>query len=80
MQHTLLNRPGFNELRKIMWVDERETDLIKLLGTFALVVRIFKFFLAIDELYQFRYLNEVEAIDEGDADIIHEGAEAEDGW
>lgn len=42
-----------------MWKeDRRETDLIRLLGTFALAAKVSKFLLAIDELMQFRHFNE----------------------
>jgi hypothetical protein len=46
--------------------------------TTTLIVRVFKFLLVIDELYQFRYLNEVEAIDKDDVNITHEETEIED--
>lgn len=50
--------------------------MIRLIDTAALVVRVFKFFLATGELCQFRYLNDAEANDD-DAVVTHEEAEAE---
>ena len=49
--------------------------MITLLNNLALVVRIFKFLLIINELYQFRYLNDVEALD--DDNITYEETETE---
>lgn len=48
-----------------------------LLGISALVVRVFKFLLVTDELYQFKYLNDVET-HEDDIAITQKKAEAED--
>lgn len=51
VKHTLLECPGFAELREEMWVGgKRETDLTRLLGTPALAARVLKFFLATGEL------------------------------
>ena len=76
MQHTLLECPGFAELREEMWPKGRETDLFRLLGTPTLAARVSKFLLATGELYQYRYLTEAKANDK-----VNPGeAEVEDGW
>lgn len=72
MQHTLLECPGFAELRGEMWSDGRETDLYRLLGTPALAARVSKFVLATGELYLYRYLTEAKANDKvnlGEAEV-----------
>ncbi len=76
MQHTLLECPGFAELREEIWFEGRETDLSRLLGTPALAARVSKFLLTTGEVYRFRYLTEAEANDEVDLGE----AEMEDGW
>ena len=53
--HTLLECPGFNELRERMWEEGRhETDLIKFLDIPALAAKASKFLLTTSELMQFR--------------------------
>ena len=77
VQHTLLECPGFNELREEMWEGKRETDLTRLLGTPVLVAKVSKFLLATGELMQFKHLNETQA----DIDSVDSGeALGEDGW
>ncbi len=58
MHHTLLKCSKFDDLRKRMWTNKRETNLIILLNTFELIVKVFKYLLATNELLQFRHLNE----------------------
>lgn len=76
VHHTLLECPGFNELREERWANagKRETDLTRLLGTPALAAKASKFLLATGELLQFRHFNEPQA-DENAGE-----APGEDGW
>ena len=67
VHHTLLDCPGFNELREDMWSGQWETDLTKLLGDPVLALRVSKFLLATGELLQFRHLNSVaDGVDDAD--------------
>jgi hypothetical protein len=69
--HTLLKCSKFDELRKKMWTNKRETNLMILLDIFELIVKVFKYLLATDELLQFRHLNEAQAND-NDVDFSRE--------
>lgn len=60
MHHTLLKYLEFNELKRKMWADKRETNLIEFLGTFALIAKVFEFLLTTGELMQFKHLNETQ--------------------
>ena len=62
--HTLLKCFKFDELKKKMWTNRREINLTKMLNTFALIHRAFKFLFSTNELYQFRYLTKVQKNDE----------------
>ena len=62
--HTLLKCLKFDEFRKKMWTNKREMNLTKMLNTFALIYRAFKFLLSTSELYQFRYLTKAQENDE----------------
>jgi hypothetical protein len=64
MHHTLLKCSKFDDLWKKMWVNKRETNLMILLDTFELIVKIFKYSLATNELLQFRHLNEAQTNDD----------------
>lgn len=59
VQHTLFECFGFEKLRKKMWSNKRETNLIKLLNVFILIVKASKFLLNTGELFQYKYFNEV---------------------
>jgi hypothetical protein len=54
-----------------MWADKRETNLMILLDIFELIVKVFKYLLATNELLQFRHLNETQACDD-DVDLSKE--------
>jgi hypothetical protein len=71
MHHTLLKCSKFDDLRKKMWTNKRETDLIIFLNIFELIVKIFKYLLATSELLQFRHLNEAQTNDD-DVDFSRE--------
>ena len=62
--HTLLKCLKFDEFREEMWTNKREMNLTKMLNTFALIHRAFKFLLSTSELYQFRYLTKAQENDE----------------
>ena len=62
--HTLLKCLKFDEFKKKMWTNKREMNLTKMLNTFALIHRTFKFLLSTNELYQFRYLTKAQENDE----------------
>lgn len=68
VHHTLLECPGFNELREKMWAGKRMMDLTKLLGISTLATRVFKILLATGKVLQFRRVNEAEASDAVDSD------------
>ena len=70
--HTLLECPGFNELREEIWEGKRETDLTRLLGTPSLTAKESKFLLATGELSQFRHLSETVVSDADDVDFNRE--------
>lgn len=74
MHHTLLECPGFAELREEMWSKGRETDLSRLLRNPALAARVSKFLIASSKLSQYRYLTEAKANNE----VNHGEAEVED--
>ncbi len=71
MHHTLLKCSKFDDLREKMWADKRETNLMIFLNTFELIVKVFKYFLATNELLQFRHLNEAQTSDD-DVDLSRE--------
>jgi hypothetical protein len=71
MHHTLLQCSKFDDFRKKMWVNKCETNLMIFLNTFELIVKIFKYLLATNELLQFKHLNEVQANDD-DVDLSKE--------
>ena len=73
--HTLLKCLRFDELRKEMWTNKREMNLTRMLNTFALIHRAFKFLLSTSELYQFRYLTKAQENDE-----THEMTSKENAW
>jgi hypothetical protein len=50
MHHTLLKCSKFDDFRKKMWANKRETNLIILLNIFELIVKVFKYFLTTNEL------------------------------
>jgi hypothetical protein len=58
MHHTLLKCSKFDDLRKKMWTNKRETNLLTFLDIFELIVKVFKYLLATSELLQIRHLNE----------------------
>ena len=62
--HTLLKCLRFDEFREKMWTNKREMNLTKMLNTFALIYRAFKFLLSTSELYQFKYLTKAQKNDE----------------
>ncbi len=64
MHHTLLKCSKFDELRKKMWTNKRETNLMTFLNTFELIAKVFKYFLVTSELLQFRHLNKAQANDD----------------
>jgi hypothetical protein len=64
MHHTLLKCSKFDDFRKKMWTNKRETNLLTLLNIFELIAKVFKYLLATNELLQFRHLNEVQANDD----------------
>ncbi len=59
-----LECPEFDELREKMWAGKRETDLMTLLDTPELAIKVSKYLLATGELLQFRHLNEAQASDD----------------
>jgi hypothetical protein len=69
MHHTLLKCLKFDELRKKMWANKRETNLMMLLNIFELIVKIFKYFFATNELLQFKHLNKAQANDDDIVDF-----------
>jgi hypothetical protein len=71
MHHTLLKCSKFDDLRKKMWTNKRETNLMILLDTFELIVKIFKYLFATNELLQFRHLNKAQTNDD-DVDLSRE--------
>jgi hypothetical protein len=64
MHHTLLKCSKFDDLRKKMWTNKRETNLMTLLNILELIVKIFKYLLATSELLQFRHLNKAQTSDD----------------
>jgi hypothetical protein len=72
MHHTLLKCSKFDDLRKKMWTNKRETNLLILLDIFELIVKIFKYLLATSELLQFRHLNEAQTSDDDIVDLSRE--------
>ena len=62
--HTLLKCLKFDEFKKKMWTNKREMNLTKMLNTFALIHRTFKFLFSTSELYQFRYFTKAQENDE----------------
>ncbi len=64
MHHTLLKCSKFDDLRKKMWTNKRETNLLTLLNIFELIAKIFKYLFATSELLQFRHLNKAQASDD----------------
>jgi hypothetical protein len=58
MHHTLLKCSKFDDFRKKMWTNKRETNLMILLDIFELIVKVSKYLFATNELLQFRHLNE----------------------
>jgi hypothetical protein len=68
MHHTLLKCSKFDDLRKKMWADKRETNLLTLLDILELIAKVSKYLLATSELLQFRHLNEAQACDDHDVD------------
>ena len=73
--HTLLKCLKFDELREEMWKNKREMNLTKMLNTFALIYRAFKFLLSTNELYQFRYFTKAQENDE-----TYEMTSKKDAW
>jgi hypothetical protein len=71
IHHTLLKCSKFDELRKKTWTNKRETNLTTLLDILELTIKIFKYFLATNELLQFRHHNEIQASDD-DVDLSRE--------
>jgi hypothetical protein len=71
MHHTLLKCSKFDDLRKKMWANKRETNLLTFLDIFELISKVFKYLLATSELLQFRHLNEAQASDD-DVDLSKE--------
>jgi hypothetical protein len=72
MHHTLLKCSKFDDLRKKMWTDKRETNLLTLLDIFELIVKVFKYLFATSELLQFRHLNEAQTSDDDIVDLSRE--------
>jgi hypothetical protein len=72
MHHTLLKCSKFDDLRKKMWANKRETNLLTLLDIFELIVKVFKYLLATSELLQFRHLNEAQTNDDDIVDSSRE--------
>jgi hypothetical protein len=72
MHHTLLKCSKFDDLRKKMWTNKRETNLLTFLDIFELIAKVSKYLLATSELLQFRHLNEVQASDDYDVDLSRE--------
>jgi hypothetical protein len=72
MHHTLLKCSKFDDLRKKMWTNKRETNLLTLLDIFELIAKISKYLLATNELLQFRHLNEAQTNDDYDVDSSRE--------
>jgi hypothetical protein len=68
MHHTLLKCSKFDDLREKMWTNKRETNLMKLLNTFELIVKVFKYFFATNELQQFRHFKKTQTCDDHDVD------------
>ena len=73
--HTLLKCLRFDELKEEMWKNRREMNLTKMLNTFALIYRAFKFLFSTGELYQFRYLTKAQENDE-----TYEMTSRKDAW
>jgi hypothetical protein len=71
MHHTLLKSSKFDDLRKKMWTNKRETNLLTLLNILELIVKVFKYLFATNKLLQFRHLNEAQANDD-DVDLSKE--------
>jgi hypothetical protein len=71
MHHTSLKCSKFDDFRKKMRTNKRETNLMILLDIFELIVKVFKYLLATNELLQFRHLNEVQTNDD-DVDFSKE--------
>jgi hypothetical protein len=71
MHHTLLKCSKFDDLRKKMWENKRETNLLTFLNILELIVKIFKYLLTTNKLLQFRHLNEAQANDD-DVDFSKE--------
>ncbi len=71
MHHTLLKCSKFDDLREKMWTNKRETNLMTLLNTLELIVKVFRYLLATSELLQFRHLNEAQTSDD-DVDLSRE--------
>jgi hypothetical protein len=71
MHHTLLKCSKFNDFRKKMWTNKRETNLMIFLNIFELIVKISKYLLVTNELLQFKHLNETQTCDD-DVDLSKE--------
>jgi hypothetical protein len=71
MHHTLLKCSKFDDLRKKMWTNKRETNLMILLNILELIVKVFKYLFATNELLQFRHFNEAQTNDD-DVDLSKE--------
>jgi hypothetical protein len=71
MHYILLKCSKFDDFRKKMWTNKRETNLMIFLNIFELIVKIFQYFLATNELLQFKHLKEAQASDD-DVDLSRE--------
>ncbi len=69
MHHTLLKCLKFDDLRKKMWANKRETNLLTLLNIFELIVKVFKYLFVTSKLLQFRHLNEAQTNND-DVDLL----------
>jgi hypothetical protein len=71
MHHTLLKCSKFDDLRKKIWTNKRETNLMTFLNIFELIAKVSKYLLATSELLQFRHLNETQTCND-DVDFSKE--------
>ncbi len=68
MHHTLLKCSKFDDLRKKIWANKREMNLMTFLDILELIAKISKYLLVTSELLQFKHLNEIQTCDD-DVDL-----------
>ena len=81
IQHTLFECFEFDNFKKKMWSNKRETNLIKFLNISAFVAKTFKFLLNTNELFQFKHFNKIRDQSNDDSDVIFKNeALIENNW